>query len=159
MMPNYRQFHSFGQLRRSQMDEYGLVMNNSVLQLPTEITGDNKWYGMPWVVSSAGEITDFLLPDGSIAQLEDKQDDAELWEQSYSRDARALHSQNHDHACTDTCFKKSCNRKDTKLCRFLFYVILVFTYLEGLVQKTTRILRRGHGCSQPAHGSCSSPEF
>ena len=73
---------------------------------------------------------------------------------AFSRDARALHGHNHDHNCSFTCIKyvkhnakkiaeKSLNTGTNIVCRFFFFVVLVFKTVENAVERIVRVRRRG----------------
>ena len=94
-----------------------------------------------------------LNNDGERLSKADLDADAQLWSVNYSRHVRAQFTQNNDHMCSKTCTKyadQGAPNKATTLrnarqmiCRFLFFHIKVFTYMEGLKDKIKRVLRRG----------------
>ena len=149
LLPAYRQPHYAFQAF-PMLDEFGRHVRtteaSAVLQsLPTPL---------PWEVSENGEITDAISPQGTTVSPEEFSQDAERYARSFSRDARALHGHNHDHNCSFTCIKyvKSSAKKmaetslDTGMnivCRFFFYVVLVFKIVEEAVERVVRIRRRG----------------
>jgi len=82
------------------------------------------------------------------------QQDAERFALAFCRDARALHGHNHDHNCSFTCIKyvkqnakkiaeKSVATGTNIVCRFFFYVVLVFKIMEEAVERVVRVRRRG----------------
>ena len=119
-----------------------------------------------WVIDEVGDhvrrpsICPTAAGLGSVAQpasCEDIVQDAGLFALSYGRDFRALHQFNHDHDCTTTCIKyvaKQCRdaaqealqKGKVVACRFLFFHILVFTYVamavHGIGEKITKRIRR-----------------
>jgi len=149
LLPAYRQPHLAFQTFLM-LDDFGRHMRttetSAVLQsLPSSL---------PWKVSENGEITDAISPQGTTVSPEEFSQDAERYARSFSRDARALHGHNHDHNCSFTCIKyvKSSAKKmaekslDTGMnivCRFFFYVVLVFKIVEEAVERVVRIRRRG----------------
>ena len=103
------------------------------------------------------------MPDGTEASKTDIEQDAKAWAKAFARDSRSCMVQNHDHDCTDTCVKYAAKQSEkssgvvqpgaseaTKAsswivppCRFLFFVVLVFTIWEGAREVARRVLRRG----------------
>ena len=86
------------------------------------------------------------------AAQEQLEKDSATWKLSFARHTRAQQTQNNMHACQKTCTKyadatenakKAANRPQASVCRFYFFMILVFTYVVGAVEKTKTILRRG----------------
>ena len=105
------------------------------------------------------------------------EEDARNWARAFGRDARSCFTQNHTHDCTDTCVKYAAKRGNaagapepgegeaakTKAsswtvppCRFLFYYIIVFTFLEGIHEMVRRVLRRGGALVSEAYIAAGS---
>jgi hypothetical protein len=59
----------------------------------------------PWTTDERGKVTGFMNAQGAPATAAEVRADALAWEQSFSRDARALQCQSHDHDCKATCAK------------------------------------------------------
>ena len=111
----------------------------------------------PWIEEEDGQISRIRLPDGREASPEDLRQDAREWSRAFVQDARSGMIQNHTHDCTDTCMRyanknqKTGNEDDegkaaawiVPPCRFQFFVILVFTIIEGTKEIIRRVLRRG----------------
>ena len=81
-------------------------------------------------------------------------EDAQRFALSFARDTRALHCHNHDHNCSFTCIKyvkqkakqvaqSHLDQISNIVCRFFFFVNLVFRVLVDGVEKVRRIRRRG----------------
>ena len=103
--------------------------------------------------------------------------DGRRWARAFARDSRSCRIQNHDHDCSDTCVKYAAKQgKSTGVsehsggeaaktkasswtvppCRFFFYVILVFTVLEGARETVRRVLRRGKALVREAYIAASN---
>ena len=156
-MPSYRLPQNLG--ARRVLDEVGMH----------QADGDAAPVAFPphWVIDNDADhvqTPSICLTEasrGSVAQpatCEDIIQDAGRFALSSGRDFRALHQFNHDHDCTTTCIKyvaKQCReaaqealRKGKVVaCRFFFFYIIVFTFVEmarnGLETITKRIRRRG----------------
>lgn len=149
LLPAYRQPHLAFQTF-PMLDEYGRHVRtseaSSVLKsLPTPL---------PWEVNEKGEVTDAISPEATSVSPEMFRRDAERFALAFSRDARALQGHNHNHNCSFTCIKyvkqnakkiaeKSLHTGTNIVCRFFFYVILVFKIVEGAVERVVRLRRRG----------------
>jgi len=167
LLPHYRQpHHAF--TRYELLDEMGMHpdaaeaarhTDPAVLQNPLGAVLQNPPLGpgvlIPWVTGDDGSVVAGIAATGTHADVQDVQADAERWSQCFARDARALHTHNHDHDCTHTCTKyakaqaqKEAEKKTTSLqqaiiCRFFFFITLVFEVLEGSKTVLKRIRRRG----------------
>ena len=104
---------------------------------------------LPWQVIETGEVTDAISPQGTAVSREMFREDAERFALAFSRDARALHGHNHDHNCSFTCIKyvkqnakkiaeKSLGTGTNIVCRFFFYVVLVFKIVEEAIERVVR---------------------
>ena len=93
-------------------------------------------------------------PEGRVLKPEMFREDATRYALSFCRDARALHGHNHDHSCSFTCIKyvkdnaksiakESMGTMTNIVCRFFFYVVLVFTIIEDGVERVKQVRRRG----------------
>ena len=162
LMPSYRLPQNLG--ARRVLDEVGMHCSEGAAAPGA--------FPPRWVIDEdAGHVeAPFTCHSASVAQpasREDIDEDANQFALSYVRDFRALHQFNHDHDCTTTCIKyvaKQCRdaaqeaiRKGKVVaCRFLFFHIMVFTYLctaaTGLAETVTkRIRRRGKKLVQSAY--------
>ena len=123
--------------------EDGCLNNDRVAEFPSDF---------PWVVNKDGEITNFLLQDGDATPA-DILVDAKSWAESYVRDFRLLHCNNHTHACTASCLKYSKNTiaekaellkgKKTPGCRHNFWRIVSLKLKKGIDAVIHKIRRRG----------------
>ena len=132
------------------LDEYGCHSRtedvSAVLQsLPTPL---------PWDINEKGEVVAATCPEGRVLKPEMFREDATRYALSFCRDARALHGHNHDHNCSFTCIKyvkdnaKSIAKESMAamtniVCRFFFYLVLVFTIIEDGVERVKQVRRRG----------------
>lgn len=150
LLPTYRQPHLAFQTFPI-LDEYGRHVRTTdasaeLQSLPTPL---------PWQVNEHGEITDAIAPHGTSLSPAMFAQDAERFALAFSRDARALHGHNHDHNCSFTCIKyvkqnakkiatKSLDTGTNIVCRFFFYVVLVFKIVEEAIERVVRVRRRGN---------------
>ena len=149
LLPLYRQphlaFHDFPML-----DEFGCNQD------PTggEAVLESLPVSLPWECEGCGEVKWPTSPEGHALNTEDFKSDAQRYALCHARDTRALHCHNHDHNCSFTCIKYAKNTAKTLaeshlnqatniVCRFFFYVCLVFNVLVDGVEKVKRIRRRG----------------
>ena len=142
MLPLYRLPGCFGQIHS--LDMFGLV--NPKIKNPVCLND------APWITTEKGEVTGYNLHTGFEATEEQRLEDARAWQQSYSRDVRALHVQNHTHDCSATCVKyavkqsvsSSSNNAQAQPCRFQFFQVLRFMVENAAGQQIVkRILRKG----------------
>ena len=101
MMPNFRRSDSFGCIHEP--DEYGYYQGHRERKQPPHVGLQNCYE--EYEMTMDGEITNFCMPDGSVATAADVAADRQAWETSFARDQRANFIQNHDHDCTETCVK------------------------------------------------------
>jgi hypothetical protein len=151
MLPLYRQPH-FAFSEFPVLDEFGCHQDapegSAVLQsLP------GPW---PWQVSENGQVIEAIASDGGVVNAAIVEQDAQRFALSFARDTRALHCHNHDHNCSFTCIKylkqKAKKAAETGLnsvmnivCRFFFFVTLVFKVLEDGIERVRQVRRRGKG--------------
>ena len=149
ILPLYRQPHLAFQ-HFPVLDEFGChevsADASTILQsLPTPL---------PWQLADNGEVENAISPAGGTVSAEDFEQDAQRFALSFARDVRALHGHNHDHNCSFTCVKyvkqaakkmaeASLNTGMNIVCRFFFFVVLLFKVLEGGVEVVRRVRRRG----------------
>ena len=80
--------------------------------------------------------------------------DAARFARACARDARSLHCRNHDQKCSFPCVKYaaasarqlaegSLKTGSNIVCRFFFYVVLVFKVIQEGVERVIRVRRRG----------------
>ena len=104
---------------------------------------------LPWQANN-GEVTGAI----PAVSAHDFEQDAQRFALSFARDTRALHCHNHDHNCSFTCIKyvkqkakkvaeTGLNAVTNIVCRFFFFVTLVFKVLEDGVERVRRVRRRG----------------
>jgi hypothetical protein len=149
MLPLYRQPHLAFQAF-PMLDEFGCHQNLTAGEAMLE----SLPCSLPWECEDSGEVKWPTSPEGHALNAEDFEADAQRFALSHARDTRALHCHNHDHNCSFTCIKYVKN--DAKavagshldqvhniVCRFFFFVCLVFQVLVDGVEKVTRIRRRG----------------
>ncbi len=97
---------------------------------------------------------DPFAPDGRQADTSAVHRDAKQFALAFVRDARALHCHNHDHNCSFTCVKyvaqavkklagEALNTGTNIVCRFFFYVLLIFKVIEAGTERVRRVRRRG----------------
>ena len=143
------------------LDEFGIVESRQD-RTALECSERNQW-----IADERNIITQCLKPDGTLATDLDMVHDGKLWSQRFGRDVRSLHTFNHDHNCTTTCFKylkakaKEAVEKAAKLgkevvqkagdkaavlasaCRFFFFRIMSFEVVENGKKVIRRIRRKG----------------
>ena len=85
-----------------------------------------------YVLNADGEVEGFRKEDGSIATMEELEQEARRYSQNWAVDSRFCHAFNHSHQCKPTCFKNAeqkkpsdANAPDTSAqrgsCRFRFW--------------------------------------
>ena len=99
LMPMYRLSSSFGRIEIP--DEFGYYPDAATqnADVDASIFSRNKEFQ----VQSDGEITDFCLPTGNIASVQELQADCDAWATSFARDQWGSFIQNYDQDCTATC--------------------------------------------------------
>ncbi len=149
ILPLYRQPHLAFQ-EFPILDEFGCHQD-----LPDDSAGlQSLPISLPWQVAENGEVTTAVSADGQSVSAQEYRQDAERFALSFARDTRALHGHNHDHNCSFTCIKyvkaavknvaeAGLNTITNIVCRFFFYVTLVFMVLEDGVERVRRVRRRG----------------
>jgi hypothetical protein len=142
MLPCYRSSATVGRLDEYELDDCGLAPISAKLQS----------LHANWDVDDSGEVQGVLDEAGATLSEEALEDDARRWSVIFVRHVRSQFGRNHDHSCTKTCTKYATDDKKrgsdmsrlrAAICRFLFFTILVFQVLEGVVEKTKKILRKG----------------
>ena len=164
MLPRYRLPQSFGRIEVP--DDHGLWGDDSGAPDPVASAAAFSDASAPWIEADDGSICSFRLPNGAEASDEDLQRDSEQWGRAFARDVRSCISQNHDHDCTDTCVKYAAkgpvsNGDKAKTwnvppCRFQFFVVLVFAFLEGAREVVRNVLRRGKALVTCAYIACTN---
>ena len=166
MMPNFRRSDSFGRIHEP--DEYGYYQGHRERKQPPHVGLQNCYE--EYEMTMDGEITNFCMPDGSVATAADVAADRQAWETSFARDQRANFIQNHDHDCTETCVKyrkkkqsgtdvpQRAGRKLTgpgvPQCRFRFFRHVPLK-IEGIIKY---VIRRGKELVGAARIACGNDE-
>ena len=151
LLPAYRQPHLAFQAF-AMLDEFGRHQQTpeetaALQSLPTSL---------PWQANENGEVTEALSPEGATITPDEFKEDSDRYALAFGRDARALHGHNHDHNCSFTCIKyvkqsakniakESLETGHNIVCRFFFYVVLVFKVVQEAVERVARVRRRGKG--------------
>jgi hypothetical protein len=149
ILPLYRQPHLAFQ-DFPMLDEFGCNQNLTA----GEAVLESLPCSLPWECDGRGEVKWPMSPEGQPLSAEDFNVDAQRFALSHARDTRALHCHNHDHNCSFTCIKyvkdKAKKLAESHLdqvtnivCRFFFFVCLVFNVMVDGVEKVKRIRRRG----------------
>ena len=150
MLPGYRSNAAFGRMESFELDETGLCQATKlahVWQNP-KLTA----YDAMWDSGADGEIVGVLDSSLQLASKEALEQDADAWAVCYARHVRAQTSQNNIHGCQKTCTKyfddkkskqTQANKPQASVCRFYFFMILVFDVFDNVRSTTKTILRRG----------------